>query len=156
MNTLLIQQAKNMIDSKISSVGNLCNLFSLCFYTYDAINWIGLYICDDQKARCILGPFQGTPACTIIPYGKGVVGQCAINKATFTVDDVHQFPGHIACDSKSSSELVIPIIKNKKIYAILDIDSLKKHYFDPSLVKTFEAFSSLIVELLDNESNDKL
>ena len=87
------------------------------------INWLGFYLCDDTNKECTIGPFQGKVACTRIPSHQGVVGTCAQTKTTIRVNNVHEFAGHIACDSASNSEICIPIQKDGKLLAILDIDS---------------------------------
>ena len=101
---------------------NLANAAALLWQYLPDINWAGFYklVSDDLL---VLGPFQGKPACIEIPVGKGVCGTAVQEATTILVKDVHQFPGHIACDSASNSEIVIPIFKNGEIYGVLDIDS---------------------------------
>ena len=92
------------------------------------VNWVGFYLLKSDEL--VLGPFQGLPACIRIPIGKGVCGTAAQKRETIRVDDVHLFPGHIACDAASQSEIVIPIIKNDRLIGVLDIDSPIKCRFD--------------------------
>lgn len=161
MNQLFIQQAESLIDPSLPKISNLSNLLALAFYEYPDINWIGFYYCDNAKKECTLGPFQGKVACTRIPFHKGVVGTAAVQQKALTVNDVHCFPGHIACDSQTNAELVFPLIKEKETYAILDIDSLVLNYFDEDKVETFQAYTRLIQSILFNDKqsilfNDKL
>ena len=111
------------------------------------INWLGFYICDDAKQECTLGPFQGKVACTRIPYGKGVVGTCASTSTTQRIEDVHQFPGHIACDCASNSEICIPIKKDDKNLAILDIDSFEYANFSKENQAQLEKIAKLFIPL---------
>ena len=92
----------------------------------DRVNWVGFYVTEGNQL--VLGPFQGMPACVRIPFGRGVCGVAAETKTTQLVADVHQFPGHIACDSASNSEIVVPIIKDGNVIGVLDIDSPEKRF----------------------------
>ena len=106
----------------------LANASALLYKNMDNINWLGFYILKDNEL--LLGPFQGNPACVKIQIGKGVCGTCIMEERTIVVGNVHEFPGHIACDERSKSEIVIPIYKGKKIYGVLDIDSPVYNRFD--------------------------
>lgn len=109
------------------------------------INWVGFYLLAEDN--CLyLGPFQGKVACTTIPLNKGVCGHAATMRKTVVVDDVHSFPGHIACDSRSQAELVIPLIQNEKLLGVLDIDSPTKSRF--SSLSEIALVESLVKELL--------
>lgn len=120
MYELLLKQIKAVIDEDIPLVSNLANISAL-LYTMDDVNWAGFYLLD--KDRLVLGPFQGEVACTIIPLGKGVCGTSAEKRETIIVDNVHEFKGHIACSTKSKSEIVVPIIKDNNLIGVIDIDS---------------------------------
>lgn len=120
MYELLLKQIKAVIDKDIPLVSNLANISAL-LYTMDDVNWAGFYLLD--KDKLVLGPFQGEVACTIIPLGKGVCGTSAERKETIIVDNVHEFKGHIACSTKSKSEIVVPIIKDNNLIGVIDIDS---------------------------------
>lgn len=109
-------------------VTNLSNASALLFNSLPHINWAGFYLM--QKGKLILGPFQGKTACTEIAVGKGVCGAAVAEDKTLRVPDVHKFPGHIACDSASNSEIVIPIHKNGLVIGVLDIDSPEYDRFD--------------------------
>ena len=147
MYTQLKEQCHNLVDRSLPPLSNLSNLLALVFYEMQDINWIGLYILNDDNNQCTLGPFQGKVACTKIPYGKGVVGTCAALQETIVVQDVHQFQGHIACDCDSKSEIVCPIYKEKKCLAILDVDSPKLSRFQELEKDFFEFFAHLISTL---------
>lgn len=119
---LLSKQVSSLIDENEKQVSVLANT---CALLKESLNhfWIGFYIVDEVKNELYLGPFQGPLACTKIAFGKGVCGSSWKEKKTLIVDDVHQFEGHIACSSESNSEIVVPVIKDDKVVAVLDIDS---------------------------------
>ena len=102
-------------------IANLSNISAALWQAMENINWVGFYRMEGGKL--VLGPFQGKPACIEIPAGRGVCGTAVRDQQTVLVEDVHQFPGHIACDSASNSEIVVPIFRNGEIYGVLDIDS---------------------------------
>lgn len=118
---VLIAQARALTDGIPYPIANLANVSAAIWQAMEKINWAGFYLMEQGKL--VLGPFQGKPACIEIPVGKGVCGTAVQEAKTILVKDVHQFPGHIACDSASNSEIVIPILKNGEIYGVLDIDS---------------------------------
>lgn len=133
---LLAQQADALTKDVPHLIANLANVSALLYTTLKDINWAGFYLMERALAntgafekvpsgneRLILGPFQGNPACIEIALGKGVCGTAAAEDQTQLVPDVHQFPGHIACDSASRSEIVIPIHKDGRVFGVLDIDS---------------------------------
>ncbi|MBO4563587.1 MAG: GAF domain-containing protein [Clostridia bacterium] len=102
-------------------VANLANASALIYDSLDGLNWAGFYIVEGDKL--VLGPFQGKPACIEIPMGRGVCGTAAAEDRTIVVSDVHEFPGHIACDCASNSEIVIPLHRDGRVFGVLDIDS---------------------------------
>ena len=102
-------------------IANLANASALLYHTLDDLNWAGFYLLENGKL--VLGPFQGKPACIEIPVGKGVCGTAVCEQGTILVENVHEFPGHIACDSASNSEIVVCIRKNGAVIGVLDIDS---------------------------------
>jgi len=118
---LLSQQLKAITEDVPYTISNLSNASALLYQTLPDLNWAGFYLYEDDQL--ILGPFQGKTACTRIAMGKGVCGTAAATNETQLVPDVHQFHGHIACDSASNSEIVIPIHVNGKLFGVLDIDS---------------------------------
>ena len=117
----LIAQVKALTEGIPYPIANLANTAAAIWENLDKLNWAGFYLMED--GALVLGPFQGKPACIRIPVGKGVCGTAVQENRTIRVEDVHQFPGHIACDSASNSEIVVPIYKNGEIYGVLDLDS---------------------------------
>ncbi len=117
----LLAQLESLINSQEPAISGLANVTAALKEAFDKISWAGFYLLKDGKL--FLGPFQGKIACTVIQLGKGVCGTAAERKETIIVEDVGQFPGHIACDSGSRSEIVVPLIKAKNIYGVLDLDS---------------------------------
>lgn len=120
LDNMLIMLEGLILDEKFQ-LTKLCNAVALINALVGRINWCGFYLAKGGKL--ILGPFQGMPACTEIEIGKGVCGTAALHKRTLLINDVHSFEGHIACDAASNSEIVIPIIKEGKLYGVLDLDS---------------------------------
>ena len=120
MRNLIIDQVKSLVKKDLPLVSNLSNV-SAILNQLENINWCGFYIVKDNTLY--LGPFQGEPACTIIPCGKGVCGTAFKEKKTLVVDNVNEFEGHIACSALSKSEIVVPIIKDGEVKAVIDIDS---------------------------------
>ena len=118
---LICEQAKAFSGVTTWDITVYANLSALLFDSLDDINWAGFYLMRDKQL--VLGPFQGKTACTIIPVGKGVCGTAVKEDRVIRVDEVHAFPGHIACDSASASEIVLPIHRNGEIIGVLDIDS---------------------------------
>lgn len=120
-NSLLVNQLAALTDGVPHLVTNLSNAAALLYDSLDGLNWAGFYLM--RQGKLILGPFQGKPACTEIPVGKGVCGTAVAENKTQRVPNVHEFPGHIACDSASNSEIVIPIRVKDRVVGVLDIDS---------------------------------
>ena len=118
---LLNQQLEAMVEGIPHKIANLANASALLYDTLENLNWAGFYLMEQGKL--VLGPFQGKVACVEIEIGKGVCGTAVAQNETQLVSDVHQFPGHIACDCASNSEIVIPIRKNDMVIGVLDIDS---------------------------------
>ncbi|CEI84517.1 hypothetical protein J18TS1_39000 [Oceanobacillus oncorhynchi subsp. incaldanensis] len=125
---LLIKQLDALSTGESNQTALLANASSLLNQFLDEVNWVGFYLTENEEL--VLGPFQGLPACIRIPFGKGVCGTAVSKNKTQRIADVHQFPGHIACDEASKSEIVIPISRNKEIIGVLDIDSPIYDRFD--------------------------
>ena len=140
--TLLCQQLETLIQGVPHITANLANASALLWQELPDINWAGFYLL--QGDILILGPFQGKPACIEIPIGKGVCGTAAIEDKTQLVPDVHAFPGHIACDSASRSEIVIPIRKNSQVWGVLDIDSPLPGRFTQADKEGLEKFAHIL------------
>lgn len=114
-------QLTALLEGEKNTIANLSNTAALLNQFLPNINWVGFYLLEEDEL--VLGPFQGLPACVRIPFGRGVCGTSLAQNKTIVVEDVHQFPGHIACDAASRSEIVIPLHKDGKIFGVLDIDS---------------------------------
>ncbi|MFD3270651.1 GAF domain-containing protein [Paenibacillus dendritiformis] len=120
---LLHKQLLALIEGEPNLIANLANASALLWQGLKEINWAGFYLMDESREELVLGPFQGLPACIRIPLGRGVCGTAAREQRTLVVPDVHAFPGHIACDAASRSEIVIPMMKEGRLVGVLDIDS---------------------------------
>ena len=125
-------------------IAALANVSACIMQNYDRLNWAGFYFVRNDEL--VLGPFQGKPACTHIPFSKGVCGKCFRDAESQRIDDVLSFPGHIACDSDSRSELCIPVIVNGSVTAEIDLDSPEKNRFTPQMQEDMEAAAADIAE----------
>ena len=143
---LLLAQAQALTEDVPYPIANLANLSALLYETLEGINWAGFYLAEDGVLA--LGPFQGKPACVKIPWGKGVCGTAAATDETQLVADVHAFPGHIACDAASRSEIVVPLRKDGRVIGVLDIDSPLLSRFTEEDRAGLERFAALAETLL--------
>jgi GAF domain-containing protein len=124
----LLAALDGLTSGESDGIANMANAAALIWETLPGLNWSGFY--RNGGGELVLGPFQGRPACIRIPFGRGVCGTAATALAVQRVDDVHAFPGHIACDAASQSELVVPIVRGGELLAVLDLDSPHKARFD--------------------------
>ncbi|PGQ12476.1 GAF domain-containing protein [Bacillus cereus] len=141
---IVIKQLDALLTGESNVVANLSNASALLNQFLDRVNWVGFYVTEGNQL--VLGPFQGMPACVRIPFGRGVCGVAAETKTTQLVADVHQFPGHIACDSASNSEIVVPIVKEGAVIGVLDIDSPEKNRFDELDQRYLEKFVETLLK----------
>lgn len=141
MEKLLIEQTKEILNEK-DDLAALCNVVALLYDQIKDINWLGFYFLKSNEL--VLGPFQGKVACTHLNINKGVCAKAARESKTILVDDVHKFEGHIACDSRTNSEIVMPLIINNKVIGVLDIDSLLFNRFSVDDQKILEQIAKLI------------
>lgn len=137
-------QLASLLEGEPDPIANAANMAALIYQSLADINWAGFYFL--QGRELVLGPFQGKPACVRIPLGKGVCGTTAERRQSTVVPDVHAFPGHIACDSASRSELVVPLIKNGVLLGVLDIDSPLPGRFDDEDRAGCEALAAVYIE----------
>ncbi|MBS0350337.1 MAG: GAF domain-containing protein [Proteobacteria bacterium] len=137
----IVDNAQSLLEGECDPIANAANLSAVLYHALEAVNWVGFYFLKGQNL--VLGPFQGQPACVRIPLGKGVCGKAAMEKQSLIVADVHKFPGHIACDAASNSEIVIPILKAQNLIGVLDVDSPKFDRFN----RTDQIFLEQIVSL---------
>ena len=142
--TLLSKQLDALLTGETNTIANLSNASALLNQFFEKINWVGFYLMENGEL--VLGPFQGLPACVRIPLGRGVCGTAASNLETVIVPDVHAFPGHIACDAASQSEIVVPIVKEGKLIGVLDIDSPIKDRFSEQDALGLEQFIEVLIK----------
>jgi GAF domain-containing protein len=141
---LLVSQLKSLISENDRLISNLSNCSAAIKETFEKVSWVGFYLFDGKKLY--LGPFQGKVACTTIELGKGVCGTVAIQKKSIIVPDVDKFEGHIACDSGSRSEIVVPIMNEIKLFGVLDLDSYDYNSFNETDKKYLEEICKFLGE----------
>ncbi len=139
-------QAQALVHGERDRIANAANLSALIFNSLPSLNWAGFYLYDGQEL--VVGPFQGLPACVRIPLDKGVCGAAARTRQTQRIEDVDAFPGHIACDSASRSELVVPLVKGDTLIGVLDLDSPELARFDADDQRGLEAIAQVFVDSL--------
>ena len=139
---LLCENLEALVGGVPHKIANLANAAALLYESLEGINWAGFYLLEGDTL--ILGPFMGKPACIEIPTGRGVCGASAASGKTQLVPNVHEFPGHIACDSASNSEIVVPLFKEGKVIGVLDIDSPNYSRFDERDRVGLEEFAKII------------
>lgn len=142
----LIAQARALIQGEVDRVANAANLAALVYHALPDLNWVGFYFYDG--AELVVGPFQGLPACVRIALDKGVCGAAARTRQTQRVADVEAFPGHIACDAASRSELVVPLVHDGELVGVFDLDSPRVNRFDEEDQSGLEAIADAFVESL--------
>ncbi|SDH97144.1 GAF domain-containing protein [Planococcus glaciei] len=144
--TMLGKQLDALLEGESNLVANLSNASALLNQFLERINWVGFYLMEDGEL--VLGPFQGLPACVRIQVGKGVCGTAVAEKKTMLIEDVHAFPGHIACDAASQSEIVIPLMKDGSVIGVLDIDSPELSRFTKEDQEGLELFTEVLMKHL--------
>ena len=145
----LAEQMRGLFDGERDRIANAANFAALVFNSVPALNWAGFYFYDGREL--VVGPFQGQPACVRIAIGKGVCGTAAATRQTQVVRDVHEFPGHIACDAASQSEIVVPLFDGDKLIGVWDVDSPEVARFDDEDRVGMERLANLYVESLRGE-----
>lgn len=146
---ILKKQLATICDTDRNFITNAANFTALLFNSLSRVNWVGFYFMNNGALK--LGPFQGKPACIDIPLGKGVCGTSALRQEAIIVDDVHEFPGHIACDENSRSELVIPLHFENRVIGVLDIDSPDKSRFSMADKNGIEELLNILIVNSDIE-----
>jgi GAF domain-containing protein len=142
----LSTQLRRLLAGERDFIANASNTASLLFHSLPDLNWAGFYFY--KEGELVLGPFQGQPACVRIALGKGVCGVAAERRETVVVDNVHEFPGHIACDSASNSEIVISLVKDDRLIGVLDLDSPSFARFDEEDERGLNALAAIFLESL--------
>ncbi|MEK6280252.1 MAG: GAF domain-containing protein [Acidobacteriota bacterium] len=140
----LMSQLQSLLEGERDFIANAANFSSLLYHALPDLNWSGFYLLKDGEL--VLGPFQGKPACVRIEIGKGVCGTAAEQQQTILVDNVHDFPGHIACDSSSNSEIVVPLISNGQLIGVLDLDSPSLGRFDDEDARGLNALAKVFMD----------
>ena len=143
----LSSQLHSLLEGERDLIANAANLSSLLFHSLPDINWAGFYLLKGNEL--VLGPFQGKPACVRIALGNGVCGTAAQQRQTILVDNVNDFPGHIACDSASNSEIVVPLLVGERLIGVLDIDSPSLSRFDEQDAKGLNDLVNIFVRATD-------
>jgi len=144
---IMLKQAASVFEGEKDCIANSANFSALLNLNMQEINWVGFYFLRGEDL--VLGPFQGNPACVRIPLGKGVCGTAAVERKTIIVPNVDSFPGHIACDSRSKSEIVVPLIKDGILLGVLDIDSPIFERFDFNDALNLEKLVQILIENTD-------
>jgi L-methionine (R)-S-oxide reductase len=142
----LLAQLQSLLEGESDPIANLANAAALLFHSLTELNWVGFYLL--KQGELVVGPFQGKPACVRIALGKGVCGTAAAKRATVVVPNVHEFPGHIACDSASNAEIVVPLLRRGELLGVLDLDSPKFSRFDAEDQIGLEKFAAALVAAL--------
>ncbi|MEG3191521.1 GAF domain-containing protein [Lysobacter sp. D1-1-M9] len=144
----LLAQARALLHGEPDRIANAANLSALVYHALPELNWVGFYFFDGREL--VVGPFQGLPACVRIPLDKGVCGAAASTRRTQRIDDVQAFPGHIACDAASQSEVVVPLVRDgadgPDLIGVFDIDSPRTHRFDDEDQRGLEAIAQAYME----------
>jgi len=139
----LARDLQALLSGENDLIANAANTAALIYEAMPELNWAGFYLY--KSGELVLGPFQGRPACVRIAIGKGVCGTAAARRATVVVEDVHRFPGHIACDSASNSEIVVPLLRGEELLGVLDLDSPKPARFGDADARGLEALARIFV-----------
>lgn len=139
----MLAQLDALLEKGEPPLTMMANMASLLYWSLPRLNWIGFYLAAGD--RLLLGPFHGKPACTVIPLGRGVCGKAALERRTVNVPDVDAFPGHIACDAASRSELVVPLILGGRVWGVLDADSPDQNRFDSGTQELLEQAARMLV-----------
>ena len=137
-------QLRSLLEGERDFIANAANLSALLYHSLPDLNWAGFYL--HKGGELVLGPFQGQPACVRIAIGKGVCGTAAEQRQTVLVDNVHEFPGHIACDSASNSEIVVPLIVNDELIGVLDLDSPSLARFDDEDARGLNELTEIFIQ----------
>jgi L-methionine (R)-S-oxide reductase len=148
----LATQLRSLLDGERNLIANAANFAALVYNSLPNVNWTGFYF--QHGDELILGPFQGQPACVRIPVGKGVCGLSAVQLDTIIVPNVHEFPGHIACDAASNSEIVVPVFDGERLLGVLDLDSPLLERFDEQDAEGLNELVTIFVEACEGRKDD--
>ena len=140
----VVAQTRALLEGERDAIANFANTTSLLYHSLPDLNWVGFYLLKDGEL--VVGPFQGKPACVRIALGKGVCGTAAARRATVIVENVHEFAGHIACDSASNSEIVVPLVRGNELIGVLDLDSPTIGRFDEEDAQGLNELVNVFIE----------
>ena len=146
-------QLRGLLEGETDFIANAANFASLLYHSLPDVNWAGLYLL--KGGELVLGPFQGKPACVRIAIGKGVCGAAAEQQQTILVDNVHEFPGHIACDTASNSEIVVPLVHHEKLIGVLDLDSPLPARFDDDDARGLNELVDILIDAVQRASGSE-
>jgi L-methionine (R)-S-oxide reductase len=146
-------QLRSLLAGERDFIANAANCAALLYHSLPDVNWAGFYLY--KEGELVLGPFQGNPACVRIAIGKGVCGTAVELKQTLVVENVHEFPGHIACDSASNSEIVVPLIKNTQLIGVLDLDSPSFGRFDDEDARGLNELAEVFAQSVQSSSSSE-
>ena len=147
----LAEQLRSLLAGEHDFIANAANFSALLFHSLADVSWVGFYL--HKEGELVLGPFQGKPACVRIAIGKGVCGTAAQQRQTILVDNVHDFPDHIACDSASNSEIVVPLLEGDELIGVLDLDSPKLSRFDEEDAAGLEVLVKILLSSIIRDDN---
>jgi len=149
----LAEQLRSLLEGEHDLIANAANFAALLYHSLPDVNWSGFYLF--KEGELVLGPFQGNPACVRITIGKGVCGTAAELRQTVVVENVHEFPGHIACDSAANSEIVVPLMKDKRLIGVLDLDSPSFGRFDDEDARGLNELAEIFVQNVQSSSGSE-
>ena len=141
----LAHSLQSLLAGESDLIAAAANTSALLYWSLPDLNWAGFYLVDEASGDLLVGPFHGKPACVRIPLGRGVCGTAAAQRRTVVVEDVHAFPGHIACDSASNSEIVVPVLSGERLIGVLDLDSPTRGRFDDVDARGLERLVEIFV-----------
>jgi len=144
----LARSLRALLEGESDPIACAANMSALLYWSLPQVNWVGFYLLDEHSGDLLVGPFQGKPACVRIALGQGVCGTAAAQRTTLLVPDVHEFPGHIACDAASNSEVVVPIIDGQRLRGVLDLDSPVVNRFEAADARGLEALVQIYLEAI--------
>ncbi|MBA2702946.1 MAG: GAF domain-containing protein [Blastocatellia bacterium] len=147
----LAAQLHSLLQGEHDFIANAANCAALLYHSLPDVNWVGFYLF--KEGELVLGPFQGNPACVRIGMGKGVCGTAAQLRQTVVVENVNEFPGHIACDSASNSEIVVPLIKDQRLIGVLDLDSPSIARFDDEDARGLNELAEIFIQAVQGSSS---
>jgi len=149
----LQMQLRSLLEGEHDFIANAANFAALLYHSLPDVNWAGFYL--HKEGELVLGPFQGNPACVRIAIGKGICGAAAEVRQTVVVENVNEFPGHIACDSASNSEIVVPLMKDQQLIGVLDLDSPSFARFDDDDAQGLHVLAEIFIQAVQSSNSSE-